>query len=183
MNMIYTHLLLNDVPVIGSFLGIVLLIFGCYFKSEDIIKVSFGFLMVIGMATIPVYSTGNYAELYIEDLAGVTKTLTDTHERSAIFALAALMFLATITASALVVYRKKPIPKWVVYLTLVYTLYCGWVVTGTAKLGGQIRHTEIRPHHPDNEQVIKKEKEAKLSDRKKPQAMQKGLLRNANPLH
>jgi hypothetical protein len=52
--------------------------------------------------------------------------------------------------------RSKAVPKWFAAIALVVSLAVAGVITWTANLGGQIRHTEIRsgvsaPGTPDGD--------------------------------
>lgn len=141
----YLHLALNHVPVIGTFLGLLLLLVAFFRKSEELKKVTLGLLVLIALVTIPVYLTGEPAEEMIENIPGTSEAIVERHENAALFSLIAVE-VAGITALAglLIFVRNKRLGNLLAIVTLAFSMIGGGLLAWTANLGGQIRHTEIR---------------------------------------
>ena len=141
----YLHLVLNHVPVIGTFLGLLLLLVAFVRNSEELKKVTLALLVFIALVTIPVYLTGEPAEEMIENIPGTSEAIIERHEDAALFSMIAIE-VAGITALAglLIFLRKKRLGNLLAIVTLAVSMIGGGLMTWTANLGGQIRHTEIR---------------------------------------
>lgn len=141
----YLHLVLNHVPVIGTFLGLLLLLVAFVRNSEELKKVTLALLVFIALVTIPVYLTGEPAEEMIENIPGTSEAIIERHEDAALFSMIAVE-VAGITALAglLIFLRKKRLGNLLAIVTLALSMIGGGLMTWTANLGGQIRHTEIR---------------------------------------
>ena len=73
----HLHLLLNHVPVIGTFLALLLLIVAFVRKSEELKKVTLFLFVLIALVTIPVYLTGEPADEMIENIPGISKAMIE----------------------------------------------------------------------------------------------------------
>jgi hypothetical protein len=144
MSSVQLHLVLNHFPVIGTLVVIALLAAAIIRRSNDIAKVSLGFLAALGGLAVLVYLTGEPAEEAIENLPGFSESITERHEE---FALAATVVLASIGVFALGVLvrlRNREIPRWMTVGAFMLSLVGGGMMGYTAMLGGEVRHTEAR---------------------------------------
>lgn len=144
MSSVHFHLLLNHFPVIGTLIVIALLAVAIVRRSNDVAKVSFGFLAALGAISLLVFFTGEPAEDAVKNLPGFSEAITERHEE---FALAATIVLASIGAFALAVLailRKREIPRWITLGVFMLSLIGGGMMGYTAMLGGEVRHTEVR---------------------------------------
>ena len=144
MSSVHFHLLLNHFPVIGTLIVIALLAAAIVRRSNDIAKVSLGFLAALGAISLLVFFTGEPAEEAVENLPGFSEAITERHEE---FALAATVVLASVGAFALAILvflRKRDIPRWLTVGVFLLSLVGGGMMGYTAMLGGQVRHTEVR---------------------------------------
>ena len=98
MNLAHLHLVLNHWPIIGSFIGLALLLVSVLANSKDIKHVSYGLFAVLALGTIPVYLSGNAAAEATKDL-NFSTVLVDSHEGAALLA---FMFLELTGLLALV---------------------------------------------------------------------------------
>jgi hypothetical protein len=144
MNIAHIHLLLNHVPVIGTFIGIALIAWAILRRSTEVAKTALGLFILLAPIALVVYLTGDPAEHLVEHLPGVTDAAIEAHEEAATVAAIALGGLGVLTLWALVHFRRRALPKGVVLVALAYSLGVGGLMAWTANLGGQIRHTEIR---------------------------------------
>lgn len=94
---------------------------------------------------IPVFLTGEPAEGKIEGLPGVSEGLIEAHEAAAKFALILVEILGTASLLCLVLLQRGIRAASLVLLGVWgLALLTGGLFVHTAKLGGQIRHTEVR---------------------------------------
>ena len=145
MNWAHVHLLINHIPVLGTVFGTLLLVFGLVKKNEEIKRVSLGIFVIIAVATVPVYFTGEPAEEIVEHLPGVEEPIIEEHEESALVAFIAVGILGVAAIGVLWRYRHADtIPKRFVIAGLILSIVVCGLMAWTADLGGKIRHPEIR---------------------------------------
>ncbi|MGB3118459.1 MAG: hypothetical protein WBE58_06555 [Verrucomicrobiales bacterium] len=147
MNATHLHLLLNHVPVLGTVFGLVLLTFGMWRKSRDLQKAALGVFVIVACLGVPAYLTGEPAEDGVENLPGVSEVFIEQHESAASFAFTGIVALGVIGLFGLFLFRHgKPVSTSFAVLMLMGSLSVSVLMAWTANLGGQIRHTEIRPN-------------------------------------
>jgi uncharacterized membrane protein len=144
MSTAHVHLLLNHVPVIGTFFVLAVLATALMRRDGMIVRIALWTSAILGPAAIAVYFTGKGAEEGIERLPGVTESIIEQHEELALVATVMIAAFGASALGALTVFRRRPMPQWVVVSNLVGMLAVAGVMGWTANLGGQIRHTEIR---------------------------------------
>ncbi len=164
MDQLYLHLVLNHFPVIGTIIGIAILVLGFASRSDAVKRVSLVILLGMALMTIPVYLTGEPAEERVENAAGVSKPLLEEHEDAAkiafaVMGLAGVVALATLFLS----FRAGKYANVGFASTLVVSLVAFGLIAKTAGLGGQIRHAEIR----SGASQTTSETDTKQKDRKK----------------
>ncbi|GMU54212.1 MAG: hypothetical protein AMXMBFR33_33580 [Candidatus Xenobia bacterium] len=144
MNPTHLHLMLNHVPILVVPLAVGLLAAGILVSSRDLKKAALVLFVLAGLVIWPVYLTGEPAEETVENLPGVSESLTEQHEDAAKLALIFVEILAVGALGGLILSRMNDVNKVIAApllgLGLVATLSMGWV----GYLGGQIRHTEVR---------------------------------------
>lgn len=62
MSIVHVHLLLNHLPVVGAFLGVLLLAFALLRRSSEMGKFALGLLAAIAAIAVVVFFTGEPAE-------------------------------------------------------------------------------------------------------------------------
>jgi len=144
MSIVHLHLLLNHFPVIGAIVGALLLAIALLRRSSELAKLSLGFLAIIGAASIAVFLTGEPAQEALEQLPGFSERLVDRHEDAALVATIVTGTIGALALAAVILYRRRAVPRWVSMLVLVCAVGSSAVMAYTAYLGGQIRHTELR---------------------------------------
>ena len=149
MNATHVHLLLNHLPVLGPVFGLLLLLLGLARKSDEWTRAGLLLFILAAVAAGPVYLTGEPAEKGTLGLPGVSSAITEKHEEMAQRALAAVLVLGGLSLSAFLLFRNgTPVPRWFVMIVLLVALVTAGLMSWTANLGGQVRHTEIRPGLP-----------------------------------
>lgn len=144
MSFVHLHLLLNHVPVVGTLVALFLFAAAVLLRDAVSTRFALGFSAAIAVVAVAVYFTGGAAEEAVEKLAGVTERAIEQHEETAEVTTIAISIFGALSLAALVIFRKRRVPRWVGAAgfagTVVLSALMGW----TANLGGQIRHTEIR---------------------------------------
>ncbi len=147
MNATHLHLLLNHVPVLGTVFGLGLLSYGMWRKSSELQKAALGAFVIASLVGVPAYLTGEPAEEGVESLPGVSKVIIEQHESAAAFAFTGIVVLGVIALLVLFLSRRgKMVSTSFAMLMLVGSIAVSGLMAWTANLGGQIRHTEIRPN-------------------------------------
>jgi hypothetical protein len=144
MSLVYIHLILNHIPVVGLVFTALILAIALARRSTELTKVALFFMALIGAISVVVYLTGEPAEELVEDLAGISETALERHEDIALFATVGAAGAGALALLALAWLKRRIVPRWVTGSSLVVTLAVLAVMGFTANTGGQIRHSEIR---------------------------------------
>ena len=144
MNIVHVHLLLNHVPVLGVAFVTLLLFVAFVRRSGELARVSLAILALVGAMAALVFFTGEPAQESIEHLPGFSERLIDRHEDVAEVATIATGIVGALALGALIVYRRRALPRWMTLFALFAGVGSTALMGYTANLGGQIRHTEIR---------------------------------------
>ncbi|HJQ12869.1 MAG TPA: hypothetical protein VJ840_17695 [Gemmatimonadaceae bacterium] len=142
MNLVHLHLLLNHLPVVGSFVA-VLLFAGALYKRAISMRFALWFAVALGAVALGVYFTGEPAEETVEKIVGITERSIERHEEAADLATIVIGSLSGLALLALLLFRRREIPRWVAAAGLAGMILSSVVMGWTANLGGQIRHSEI----------------------------------------
>jgi len=146
MNVPHLHLMLTHAPIFISLVGICMLVVAIVRKSSELRAASYWLLIAAALLAIAVYVTGEASEEAIEHLAGVSKRFIEEHADAARISLIGSELLGILAALGLFVERRRShLLRAVVGAVLVTGALEMLSFTYTANLGGQIRHTEIRP--------------------------------------
>jgi uncharacterized membrane protein len=146
MNPAHIHLALNHLPVVGTLLGLLLLLFGLARRSDEVQKAALAVFVLAALLAVPTYFTGESTEEIVEHLPGVSEVLIEQHEDAALVAFVALGALGLAALSALALFRRSDrMASRLVTLSLLLAVATSGLMLRTANLGGRIRHTEIRP--------------------------------------
>jgi hypothetical protein len=145
MDLLHLHLLLNHVPVIGTFFGIALLLAALVRRSRELVVASLALFVLNAAVAVPVYLTGEPAEDRVEKLPGVSAAVIERHEEAAAVGFGAVAVLGAVSLVGLALAaRNKPVSRGLMAVPLVLAVVAAGLMAWTANLGGQVRHTEIR---------------------------------------
>jgi hypothetical protein len=146
MNAVHIHLLLNHVPVIGTFIAVLLLGYALLRRSQALVRAGLGMLVLVALAAGVVYVTGEPAEELVEGLAGTSMPILERHEEAALVAVLLLGLAALFAFAILLVFRRREsgIPWRFATAAFLFALLPAAAMGYVANLGGQIRHPEIR---------------------------------------
>lgn len=145
MTQIHAHLILNHVPLIGTVIGLLLLVYAVVRREDAVAKASLAVFALTAVVAVIVFLTGEAAEEAVENLAGVSHATIEAHEDASLFGLIALSALALASVGALFFSRGKKLGKSMMAGILVLAVITSGVMAWVGNLGGQINHPEIRP--------------------------------------
>lgn len=146
MTLAHLHLLLNHIPLISLPLALIFFCYGYYAKNINTQRFALIVLFITSALVLPVYFTGEAAEEAVEHLANNIEDFIHPHEEAAEISLvltlaAGLVALASFWFSRAKTLMPQTLNISVIAITIGAILSLGY----TGSLGGQIRHTEIRP--------------------------------------
>ena len=144
MSWAHLHLALNHVPVIGLPIILLLLGWGIVRRIPEVIRASFGLLVLLAIVTLIVQLTGEPAEDLVEGLPGVLESVVERHEEAAVWG---TIGMNAVGVAALIglwrLHSGREMGPWYPSAVLVAGLIVAGMMGWIANLGGQIRHPEI----------------------------------------
>ena len=141
----HPHLLVNHVPILGAFFALGLLV-ASYFVGGDVLRrTGFAFLIVTALAAGASDLSGDPAVEATKGLPGITRNAVHAHEDSAGKAFFVAGVVGVLALGALIRWRRTPVPASATLTLLVATVILSGMMAWTGLLGGQVRHTEVRP--------------------------------------
>jgi hypothetical protein len=157
MNLAHIHLLLNHFPTIGNVIGLGLLLFGIFGKSNELKEASLVVFFGIALLTIPTYITGNAAQDSVcrspintaatdcpSPLPGVSVNTIHEHESAAFEAFGFMQLTGFLAWLGLWQYRRMSrLPNWNLSAILLLAAVSFGLMTRAALIGGQIHHSEL----------------------------------------
>jgi uncharacterized membrane protein len=145
MNDAHLHLVVNHFPIIGTILGLGVLIAGILFKSNTIKNVSYVLFIIAAIFAYLSIRTGGGAAQVVKNMPDITKDIIHTHaEMAQTFALV-LYILGAVSLLGLYANIKKHSKANIVcFLVVVIAAIGAYVAQQVGTSGGEIRHTEIR---------------------------------------
>ena len=145
MNQAHYHLVLNHLPIIMPFIGLIIMVGGYLFRSEIVKRIAF-FIFILGaIAIIPAFATGESAEDTIEQVQGIDEQYIETHEETAeTFAILSYALGGLSLLGFWANYKQKSFTGIVTIIVIIFTFGVLFFAKQTGTTGGEIRHTEIR---------------------------------------
>jgi len=104
-----------------------------------------GVLIATGIAAAVADLSGDAAEQAVRGLPGVRREDIDAHKQMGDKAYFLGGALGVLALGGLVRWRRQPVPASATLVAVLATAFVGGVMVYTGLLGGQIRHTEVRP--------------------------------------
>jgi hypothetical protein len=146
MNWPHIHLLVNHVPILGGIFAFLLLAYAWVRGDVVVIRLSLGLFVLFTLACIAVFFTGDPAAHAVDHQPGFPRDLIRAHDDAAGQASTVFFVAGLLALGGLIGFRKRPIPpRWYLALMLVVGLANSVTLARVGLLGGQIRHSEIRP--------------------------------------
>ena len=147
MNTVHIHLIITHLPIFGTILGTIVLLYGIKTKSIDTLNASYFVFLIATLGAAAAYLTGEGAEEAVEHIQGVSKSMIEVHEDSANFVLVSMGFLAVSSGASLFInFRKGRYVYSAAILTMILSLASFGFSAYTGFLDGKIMHHEINDH-------------------------------------
>ena len=152
------HLMLNHIPILGTIFAGIVIVWGMFRRSADILRFGLGATVVLAAVTYPIFLTGHEAEEQLEHESWFNDERVHEHEERAESALVATLITGVVALFTLWRARGgKPLTTTLVGASLTGLLVAAALFAWTALAGGVIRHEELRAgftpaagaHHED----------------------------------
>lgn len=145
MSGVHLHLLVNHAPILGAFFALALLAASFLFAPDVLRRTALVVLVGVGIAGAAANYSGEPAEDAIRSFPGVRREVIHEHEEIGEVSFYAAAALGVLALGALVKWRRTPVPRGVSLVALVGAAAVSGMMAYTGLLGGQVRHTEVRP--------------------------------------
>jgi uncharacterized membrane protein len=145
MNDAHLHLVVNHFPIIGTILGLGVVVIGIVFKNKSVINTAYGLFIIAALFAVASMTTGEGAEELVEDMPNIGKKIIHEHEEAA--EKLAFILYALGTVSLVGIYlnlTNNAKSRIVTYLVIILAAVGVFFAQKTGTTGGEIRHTEIR---------------------------------------
>ena len=141
----HLHLLVNHAPIFGSIFALALLV-ASYFTSADVFRrTAFVVVILTAIAGAAADLSGKAAEDAVSGFPGIRRDVIHAHEQMGDKAYYLADILGVLALGALVRWRRRPVPASATLVSVLATAFVGGAFVYTGLLGGQVRHTEVRP--------------------------------------
>lgn len=145
MNDAHLHMVVNHFPIIGTILGLGILITGIILKNNSVKNTAYFLFIVAAVFAAFSMGTGEGAEELVEDMPSVGKKIIHEHEEMAEKLAIVLYVLGVVSLGGLFMNFKNHSKATLVSYTAVVVAAVGvFFAQQTGTTGGEIRHTEIR---------------------------------------
>lgn len=144
MNAAHIHLMLNHVPLFGAIAVTILFVVALVLRQQGVARAGLVVALLTAAVAVVVYLTGEPAEELVENLPGVSEPVMETHEEIALVATLVIGGFAVVALYGLFAFRHGVSMGFTRALAILSLLPLA-AMAYTAYLGGQIRHSEIRP--------------------------------------
>jgi hypothetical protein len=141
----HLHLLVNHAPIFGSLFALVLFLASYFAAPETFRRTALVILVATALAGAAADLSGDAAKDAIRGFPGVKREIIQAHEKMGDKAYILGDILGVLALAALIFYRRRPISGAVTIVAVLATAFVGGAFVYTGLLGGQIRHTEVRP--------------------------------------
>jgi len=147
MNDAHLHMVVNHFPIIGTILGLGILIVGVLLKNNTVKNTAYCLFIVAAIFAVFSMGTGEGAEEMVEDMPNIGKQIIHEHEEMAEKLALVLYALGIVSLAGLYLNTKKHAKANLVsFLAIVIAVIGVFFAQQTGTSGGEIRHTEIRPN-------------------------------------
>lgn len=145
INQAHLHLMLNHIPVLGTVFAFLLLGWALLKGSRDLLTAGLAMMLIVGIFTIPVFSSGEAAEDAVEAQSHVSAQAMEEHEEMAESARWAGLAGGVLAIAGLLAVRgRERYPAWVGISAVIVAIIAATMFGLTASHGGKISHPEIR---------------------------------------
>ena len=145
MNDAHLHLVVNHFPIIGTILGLGILVSGIFIKNNATKNTAYVVFIVVAIFAFLSMATGEGAEEIVEDMPSIGKQIIHEHEEMAEKLAVVLYVLGIVSLIGLYSNLKNNSKATIIsYIAVVIASLSALLAQQTGTTGGEIRHTEIR---------------------------------------
>lgn len=145
MNQAHLHLMINHLPIMGTVVGLVVLLSGYVLKNPVVKQTALGIFIFSCFGILGAHFTGEGAEEIVEELPDVNHKLIHRHEDLAAIFGWSLFAVALLSVLTLYLDIKNKNGSKILYLLIMATSILTLVFAKQAATsGGEVRHAEIR---------------------------------------
>ena len=146
MNGAHLHMVVNHFPIIGTIVGLGILVGGMILKNNTVKNIAYCVFVVGAIFAAISMATGDDAEEMVVKMPTIGRHIIHEHEEMAEKLAILLYLLGIISLIGLYSnFRKKQKTTLISYLALILVIVAVFLAKETGTSGGEIRHTEIRP--------------------------------------
>ncbi|MFV5696485.1 hypothetical protein ACM55G_13730 [Flavobacterium sp. LB3P122] len=171
MNDAHLHMVVNHFPIIGTILGLGILITGIILKNNSVKNTAYVLFLVAALFAAFSMGTGEGAEETVEDMPNIGKRIIHEHEEIAEKLAIVLYLLGGISILGIVLNIKNHAKaKFISFVAAIVAIVGVYLTTLVGTSGGEIRHTEIREESIDSvvKNSVDSEKETPDSKKSEP---------------
>ena len=145
MNDAHLHMVVNHFPIIGTILGLGILIVGIILKNNSVKNTAYALFIVAALFALASIATGDGAEELVEDMPNIGKRIIHEHEEIAEKLAIVLYLLGAISILGIVLNLKNHSKaKFISFVAVIVAIVGAYFTILAGTSGGEIRHTEIR---------------------------------------
>ena len=145
MNDAHLHMVVNHFPIVGTILGLGILIAGMVLKKNSVKNTAYYLFVVAAVFAAFSMATGEGAEELVEDMPSVGKQIIHEHEEMAENFAVVMYVLGFCSLLGIYFdYKNHVKAKLVAAITLIIAVVSVVFAALVGNSGGEIRHTEIR---------------------------------------
>lgn len=154
MNDAHLHLLFNHLPIVGTYMSLLILLAGYILKNSSVKNTGLALLVVAALVAIPAFLTGEPAEEVLEAAGQANDHFIEEHEETAEWAIwvcgitGVLALIAFYTSI-----RNMRIGKTLTIVATIIALFSSFAWFKVGNTGGEIRHSEIRSGNISNQNL------------------------------
>jgi uncharacterized membrane protein len=149
MEPVHIHLIVTHFPIIASFLGALVLVWGMIYKSKPTQTIALIILVASAIGAAISNFTGEAAEEVAERIPGITHQIIHQHEEAAELAFILQLVMGALALLTLFMnWRKSALARILTIVTLLVGLAAFVFVARAGYYGGMIRHPEATGQLP-----------------------------------
>jgi len=144
MDGLQLHLLTNHLPIIGTMAALLVVVLGMIRKNDGAITTGLIIYVVMAVAVVPAYLSGEEAEERVENIAGINESVIHEHEEMAELSLWLTSLSGLLALGALFTRSKQSslAPKFALAFVVLAIIAFGQAAR-TGHEGGKIRRPDL----------------------------------------
>lgn len=146
MNFSHVHLLLNHFPIIGTIVGLGLLLLSLIGRNQDLRRASLLIFLAMALMALLAFFSGTGAQGAMKRLPGISEALIERHQGAAMLALLFMEFTGALSLVEL--WNSQGISEpsrrsWSLPALVLFAIVTVGLMARAGVTGGDIRHPEL----------------------------------------